>query len=241
MRASEIIATLPSRHLGNERSIWVREPASAATAGNLVLFFDAEMYREKVGAAGIIEDLVAQDAIADAWFVFVSSHSPEARWRECPCYPPFADFVRDELLPWLERRFPPVAAARRRTAVGLSYTGLAASYLAFACPGLFQQVISQSGSYWWNEGWLIERFRELSQPIPAAFRLEVGRRETQTNLQHREDVFQRTAQIDAVREFRDVLAGTGHAVEYAESDGAHDAWAWAKALPGALRWALPRG
>jgi enterochelin esterase-like enzyme len=80
--------------LGNERSIWICEPESVSGPSDLVVFLDGERYRDRVGALSVIEALRGQ--VADSWFVFVSEESSEIRWRECPCYPPFARFIGEE-------------------------------------------------------------------------------------------------------------------------------------------------
>jgi enterochelin esterase family protein len=204
------------------------------------VFLDGELYRDRIGAVGIIDGLHQAGRIDDSWFVFVSMESPEARWRECPCYPPFARFISSELLPWLEHTHTGVKHARHRVLAGLSYTGLAAAYVASEAPGLFHKVISQSGSFWWNDCWLIKQTDRWSQPLGTEFHLDVGTRETQENVQHREDVLQVVSQIDGVRRFRSLLHSHGHAVRSVEFDGGHEFTAWAGTLPAALAWALPR-
>jgi enterochelin esterase-like enzyme len=92
----ETVLRLKSSRLENERSIWICEPERVSVASDLVVFLDGERYRDRVGAISLIEALHGQ--VADSWFVFVSEESPEARWRECPCYGPFAGFVGEELL-----------------------------------------------------------------------------------------------------------------------------------------------
>jgi enterochelin esterase-like enzyme len=236
-RSREAVERIRSRHLGNERAVWIREPARGA-ATRLVVFLDAEMYRDRVGAPAIIDELEKQRTIAGAWFVFVSSANVDARWKECPCYPPFARFVVEELLPWLETRRPEIAQVQERVLVGLSYTGLAAAFVAREFPGQFQKVISQSGSFWWRDGWLIDRYRAMRRTLPTAFHLDVGTKETQTNLQHHPDVFQKMPQIEGVRKFRDVLLKRGHEVRYVEFAGGHAAVGWRSTLREALRWAL---
>ena len=96
----QIVLQLNSSHLENERSIWICEPESVSGASDLVVFLDAERYRDRVDALSVIEELRGQ--VADSWFVFISQLSPEARWY----------------------------------------------------PGSFQRIISQSGSFWWNDFWL---------------------------------------------------------------------------------------
>ncbi len=233
----ELVASIPSTHLGNERTLWIREPRDAARAHHLTVFLDGEWYRDRVGAAEIL-DTHAPD-LADSWFVFVSSHSEAARWRECPCHSPFAAFIADELLPWLEQRHPPLAHLQTRTLIGLSYTGLAAAFIAHERPGFFHQVISQSGSFWWNDAWLIDAFENPPTRLPTAFYLSVGKRETQENLQHRPNVIQKISQLEGVRRFRDTLHQLDHRVHYSEFPGGHQFECWRADLPQALRWALP--
>jgi enterochelin esterase-like enzyme len=233
----ETVERIRSVPLNNERTIWIREPVDPVRAKSLTVFLDAELYRDRVKAGEVIAAL--QGEVADSWFVFVSMHSVEARWIECPCHRPFAQFIAEELLPWLEQSHPRIGRVEQRVIVGLSYTGLAAAFVAREYPGLFQKVISQSGSFWWNDAWLTRQVSESGIRLPTEFYLEVGKRETQVNLQHREGVLQVMSQIEGVRRFRDVLVESGHTVVYAEFEGAHDYEAWRQTLPAALRWALP--
>jgi enterochelin esterase-like enzyme len=234
---NETVAKIKSSPLQNERSIWIRAPRGPARAEQLTVFLDGELYRDRVEALSILDDL--KDSIPDGWFVFVSMESEEARWLECPCYPPFARFIVQELLPWLENRHPELRTIQQRTLVGLSYTGLAAAFVVKEFPGVFQKVISQSGSFWWQDCALVEQYRKLGR-LPTDFYLDVGTREAQENVQHRENVFQEVSQIEGVRRFRDVLLERGHSVRYVEFDGGHSFKSWKETLPGALRWALSR-
>lgn len=227
-----------SHHLGNERSIWLRPPRAPKQPAQLLVFLDGERYRERVGADAVLDTLDAEGVLPNTLIAFVSESSAEARWLECPCHPPFARFLNDELLPWLVESHPEVRVATRRVLTGLSYTGLAAAFAAFQRPGRWTHVISQSGSHWSNDCWLTQRHRELTTPLPTRYYLDVGRRETQVNVQHRADVLQVVSQIEGVRRFRDALQATGHLVEYVEFDGAHEYPAWRQTLPGALRWAF---
>jgi|HubBroStandDraft_6_1064221.scaffolds.fasta_scaffold417481_2 enterochelin esterase-like enzyme len=230
---------LKSAHLGNERSVWVIPPRDPTLSAQLAVFLDAERYRNRVGAVALLDKLTTAGALANTLFVFMSEQSAEARWRECPCHPPFARFINEELLPWLESHQAGANAASERVLIGLSYTGLAAAYVALQAKGRWTKVISQSGSHWSNDGWLTTQYQNLTQPLPVEFYLDVGIRETAENVRHHEDVLQVVSQIDAVRRFRDVLRATGHTVNYVEFDGGHDYSAWCQTLPGALRWALP--
>lgn len=236
---SETVHRLRSVELGNERSIWIRPPAAGTVAAPLVIFLDGELYRGHVHAVEVIEELRARHAIAEAWFVFVSYYEVAARWVECPCHPPFARFIVQELLPWLARTEPGIAAAPYRVLAGLSYSALAAAFAVREFPGTFQKMICQSGSFWSEEGKLVEEIRRAGRHFGAEWYLNVGSRERQTHVEHRPGLVQTMPQIEGVQRCRDALRATGHTVHYAEFDGGHEyAW-WGKTLPEALAWALP--
>jgi enterochelin esterase family protein len=232
---NEVISRITSVHLQNERLIWVRPPRDRSSAGHITIFLDGESYRDQVGASSVIDSLRVD--IADSWFVFVSMESVEARWLECPCYRPFARFLVEELLLWLATQHQELRRVQKRTLIGLSYTGLAAAFVAKEFPGIFRRVISQSGSFWWNDCWLSEQFR-LGARVPTDFYLDVGTKEVAEKVLHRADVLQEVSQIEGVHRFRDVLRLKGHTVRYVEFDGGHDFTAWRRTLPGALEWAL---
>jgi enterochelin esterase family protein len=232
---NEFGARLRSVHLQNERLVWVRPPRDRSAAEHVSIFLDGELYRDRVEANSVIDDI--QDDIADSWFVFVSMESVEARWLECPCYEPFASFIATELLPWLSTRHHELGLVEKRTLIGLSYTGLAAAFVAIQCPGVFQRVISQSGSFWWNNCWLAEQYRSRVR-VPTDFYLDVGTEELAEDVRHREDVLQVVSQVEGVRRFREVLDLKGYSVRYAEFEGGHDPASWRQTLPDALRWAL---
>ncbi|WP_316213443.1 MULTISPECIES: alpha/beta hydrolase [unclassified Bradyrhizobium] len=229
--------TLKSIHLANERAVWVREPEHRAT--NVTVFLDAELYRDCVGATSIIDALYSKGDIDSSLFVFVSMESAASRWVECPCYSPFAQFIEEELFPWLERAYPSALEAQERVIVGLSYTGLAAAYVSMMNPSRFTKVIAQSGSFWSSDCWIIDCFEKLDPKPKTEFYLDVGLQETQENVLHKEDVLQAVSQIEAVKRFRDALLRHGYQPRYVEFDGGHDFTAWNLTLPDALRWALP--
>lgn len=235
----ETIHKIRSAHLGNERPVWVRLPKTGAKPVNLVIFLDGELYRDRVGATAITNWLSDSGEIAPTAFVFVSMHSMEARSRECPCYPPFAQFILKEFLPWLEKLYPAVVDCKERVLAGLSYTGLAAAYVALQFPNAFTKVIAQSGSFWWNDCWLVDQYSRLKGKLPVDFHLDVGTNETQVDLDHGH-VRQTISQVDGVQRFRDVLIQSGHTVNYVEFNGGHEAVKWRETLSGALKWALPQ-
>ncbi len=230
--------TLRSEVLDNERAIWIRKPDTSAPELDLLVILDAELYRDRVQAPTIIESLFASGDLDNVLVVYVSCVNMDTRWIECPCYPPFAEFVAKELIPFVRSKYPQVADAKERVLAGLSYTGLAASFAALSHDGLFTKVISQSGSYWSNDCWLTKEFEGATLKNPPAFFLDVGDQETQDYVWHKEDVIQTLSQVEGVERFRDMLARNGYEVRFDTFSGGHSAEAWATSLPNALQWAF---
>lgn len=230
--------SLRSHILGNERALWITEPATLDHDLDLLVVLDAELYRDRVQAPKIIETLCHEGRLHPPLVVYVSCLSMDRRWVECPCYPPFAAFVADELMPRIHSLYPQTRNAAQRVIAGLSYTGLAASFVALSNDGLFTKVISQSGSYWSNDCWLIRHFHGTSLAHPPAFFLDVGDKETQERIQHTEEVVQTLSQIEGVERFRSMLEKNGYAVRFDTFSGGHSAEAWATSLPNALTWAF---
>lgn len=235
----ETLHSLRSDILENDRTIWIREPDTIDSDLDLLVILDAELYRNRVKAPKIIDTLFASMDLQDVLVVYVSCVNMDTRWIECPCHPPFNDFISKELIPWIYSNYPAAANAKERVLTGLSYTGLAASFTALSSDGLFTKVISQSGSYWSNDCWLIKEFEDRKQNHPPAFFLDVGDKETQQHVWHKEDLIQSVSQIDGVKRFRDMLERNGYQVRYDTFEGGHSAEAWATSLPNALKWAFP--
>jgi enterochelin esterase family protein len=148
---------------------------------------------------------------------------------------PFANFVGEELIPWVRRHYRIKAGPAHVVVAGSSFGGLAASYCAFVHPTSIGNVLSQSGSYWLTSDWqtstlpspmdrdrgdLIGEFMK-SPRLPIRFYVEVGQLES----------YQQTSNN---REFRDVLRLKGYAVTYHEFDGGHGYLSWRGSLADGL-------
>lgn len=228
-----------SASLKNERSIWLRIPSDSKNAAlPLLIFPDGEIYREQLDAEAVLDQMVAHGEIPECIAVFISHISPDHRFREFPAFPPFATFVLEELLPWIEKRFAVSQDPRQRTILGLSYSGLAAAYVALESGGRIGQVIAQSGSFWSEDGRLIDLFSKHA-PSPISFYLEVGSEETQDYLEHRPDLIQKESQLLANRRFRTALERRGYPLVYREiPGGTHHPNSWRNTFPQALAWAM---
>lgn len=223
-----------SRLLGNERDVFIYTPPGYDGDGapcDVLLLFDGWAYLDYVPTPTILDNLLAEGRIPPTVAVIVDYPTVEARNEELPCNRRFADFIAQELLPWVSQTYHVTDNPARTVVAGSSYGGLAAAYAAFRHPERFGNVLALSGSFWWGPGgpaepdWLTRQFVERSR-LPIRFYLEVGLLE---DLEHGPP-----DQLAANRHLRDVLRARGYRVRYQEFNGGHDYLCWRGALADGL-------
>jgi enterochelin esterase family protein len=243
--------TLKSENVKATRGFTVYTPAGYDPAGGpygLLVLFDGEWYRDPQLIAGpvILDNLMAQHQIAPLIAVMVeNSTGNEDRIHDLGNSPAFADFLAEELVPWVRQNYPVATDPARTIVGGLSLGGLMASYCGLFHPEVFGNVLSQDGAYWaWEgypqmstraleteTGWLTRRFATTPK-LPLQFFLEVGRLEQFFNTDYPLEN----------RRLRDVLEAKGYAVTYEEINGSHDPLNWRSTLAdGLIALARPVG
>lgn len=145
------------------------------------------------------------------------------------CHRPFADFLAQELLPWLRRTCALTTNPAQTILAGGSLGGLAAAFFALAYPDYFGSVLAMSGSFWWwpddemEWEWLTRQFA-IREYLPLRFYLEIGLLEsspTATGF---------PGQLLANRHLQDVLQAKRYEVIYEEQMHGHDSMPWAGVL-----------
>jgi len=217
---------LQSRILDNERRVWVYLPPVYEPGGEqygLLLLFDGCTYIDHIPTPTILDNLYAAKRLPPLVAVMLTNPNGKTRGRELPCYPPFADFLSQELLPWIRHRYHVTTDPARTVVAGASYGGLAAAFAGLRRPDLFGNVLSQSGAFWWKpEGdpedeWLVRQFA-VGPTLPLRFYLDVGLLENKTDTC--------LSQLAVNRHLRNVLHAKGYSVSYAEFSGGHDVLCW---------------
>jgi enterochelin esterase family protein len=176
----------------------------------------------------ILDNLVAAKKIRPLVAILVDNQSEESRDRDLECYPPFADFLAKELVPWAHQRYRFSAEPERTIVGGVSLGGLTAAYCALRYPEVFGNVLSQSGAFWyfpgWEDqevndtspfGWLIRQF-VTARKLPIRFYLEAGLFEIDCP----------DTLLAQNRRMRDVLEAKGYSVVYSEFAGGHEFLSW---------------
>jgi APA family basic amino acid/polyamine antiporter len=244
-RGSVETIEVDSKILGNQRKVSIYTPPGYRAKGStygLLLLFDRRSYLSDVPTPTILDNMQAEKAIPPMVAVLVDSRvtndpDGDARSRELPPNPKFQRFLREELVPLIRARYNVSTDPKRNVVAGSSYGGLAAAFTGLSSPDVFGNVVSQSGSYWWNPeccrsrdadmvflsedaGWLVKEFAAAPRK-PLRFYMDVGLWETADMLLPN-------------RILRSVLEGKGYEVTYREFTGGHDYVNWRGTLSDGL-------
>ena len=231
-------ASLTSTRLHEPRDLWVYTPpgydsAAARRTGGLpmLVLFDGGAYTGRmVPTPTILDNMLADHRIEPLVAVFIANGA--RRMQELAANPDFADFVADEVLPWVRQRYAVTTLASKTAIGGSSHGGLMATFVALRYPRLFGNVISQSASHWWGpdgeEGEWLSRTVATMPKLPVRFYMDVGVYETDRSAN------QGPGQVWPNRHFRDVLRARGYDVDYHEFAGAHEYLNWRGTISDAL-------
>lgn len=211
---------LSSTLLGNTRDVWLYLPANAKPEALLVTF-DGAKYTQLVPTPTILDNLMADGKIPPTAAVFVDNVNRQSRGIELPPNPVFADFLAQEMIPWVRQQGVQVPADKTVVA-GSSYGGLASAYVARVHPDVFGNVLSLSGSFWWSPSgktpaWLTRQYAAM--PVaPIKFYLDAGRYESFYN--GIEGI------LETNRTLGHVLRAKGYQVTQRENESGHDYYHW---------------
>jgi enterochelin esterase-like enzyme len=226
---------LKSDLLQNERSISVYTPPNYRAGGApyaLLVLFDEGAYLNQVPTPVILDNLIAAQKIPPTIAVLIANPSQDTRSKELPPNPTFAEFLAQELVPWVRARYSVTTDPSRAVVAGSSYGGIAATYAGLRHPELFGNVLCQSGSFWWapdhsvgpnadattETGWLAREFIR-SPKLPLRFWMDAGVFEVDTNGTG-------GAILEPSRHMRDVLLAKGYEVHYRQYASGHDYLNW---------------
>lgn len=201
----------------------------------LCVVLDAEFYLERMDGVATIEKLSAHGAIPPTAFVFVPFVTHEDRQRDYTCNEEHADFITQEVYLWAKGQFPKLSE-RGHAICGLSLSALQAAFIQFRHGTLFSRVVCQSGSFWWNDEWLLSEVPERSE---ARCYLSVGNQETDTDVEHPPTPLrQLVSQVESNKNLADALRKAGAEVRFEIFDGNHEIEHWNAELSDALKWVL---
>jgi predicted alpha/beta superfamily hydrolase len=142
----------------------------------------------------------------------------------------YGRFLLEELIPFVDTRFPTDRRARARGLGGSSLGGLVSLYLALRHPGSFGKVAVLSPSVWWDRNRIVREVRALPRRADLKIWLDIGTEEGRL-------------EVKRARLLRDALLAKGWRaprLRYLEALGAvHDEAAWGDRAGDVLEFLFP--
>jgi enterochelin esterase-like enzyme len=228
-----------SKALAEDRAVTVYTPPGFGTSGEpypVVVLFDGAVYgggrRTHVPTPTILDNLISERRIPPVVGVLVHAR---AREPELGGSAEFIQFLAEELMPLVRRRYQGAGDPAHVVIGGSSLGGAAAAYAALERPDVFGNVLSQSGAFWLPRDvrdpvrqefipprtWLIDEYIERPR-VPVRFWMEVSPFESPAKM------------LGPNRQLRDVLRAKGYVVTYREFPSGHDYLHWRDSLADGL-------
>jgi enterochelin esterase family protein len=222
---------------GRERDAWVAVPKEGAAGANLLIVFDGPQYLDEIPLPAILDSLTAAGAIGPTVAVMIDNGGGPQRIEDLGNRAAFADWLADQLVPWMRARYQLSKDPHHTVAMGSSAGGLAAAFVALRRTEVIGDAISLSGAFWradeakasppWE--WLTS-YVSVAPKRDARFVLDVGEKETMGVLGGTGPSIR-----DANRRLKQALETRGYAVQYAEAPGGfHAPESWRVRLPAML-------
>jgi enterochelin esterase family protein len=227
---------VPSVAFGGSRPVAVYLPARFRRTRRYraLVVFDGGDYLRYAGMKTVLDNLIHRYEIPP--LVVALTQSPD-RQAEYAANPATAAFVAQDLLPFLEQRFPLRGRARDRGLAGASLGAVAAFLTASLYPDLFGRLLLQSGSFAFTDigahlrGGLFEpvvalvnSFRADPRPVSERVFVSCGVYESL---------------IYENRSLVPLLQRAGMTVRYAEARDGHNWENWRDRLREGLSWLFP--
>jgi enterochelin esterase family protein len=227
---------VPTSELGGERPLAVYLPARmrATRRYPLLVVFDGLDYVRYARLQTVLDNLIHRHEIAP---MIVALSPSDDRFGEYTANPAHARFVVQELLPFLEARFPVRPTPAARGLMGASLGAVAALSTAWRHPGVFGRLLLQSGSFAFTDIGESDRGPVLSSVVPFvnAFREAPGRLADRIYL----TCGTYESLIYENRALAALLQGTRNDVRYVEARDGHNWENWRDRLREGLSWLFP--
>jgi enterochelin esterase-like enzyme len=212
-----------SEILEGNRRIWAYTPYGYTENNSpykLLVLTDGFEYLNFLSAPVIFDNLIDEGAIPPIVCIFIESTNN--RYNELTCNDSFSKFISEEVMPWAYKQYNISRNSQDAVIGGVSLGGLAATYIAFKNSAIFGNVISQSGSYWYESQWLTTEFKN-SEALPINFYLNAGVLED-----HPYD--DEPIMMEVINNMRDTLLSKGYNVKYENFQSGHDYLCWGETL-----------
>jgi enterochelin esterase-like enzyme len=228
---------VPTKALGGTRFCQVYLPArfTESRRYSLVVMHDGSDYLNYASMKVVLDNLIDRLEIPD--LIVACIDSPD-RLKEYGADRRHAEFVTEELLPWLTARYPLRDAPRARCLMGASFGGVASLSTAFHYPGVWGRLLLQSGSFAFTDIGHHNHRGPVFDPV-VRFMNEFRGRPSAVS----ERVFMSCGTYESLiyenRSMVPLLADTGMQVRLVEARDGHNWENWRNRSREGLSWLFP--
>lgn len=216
-----------SNILNNDRRVWVYTPSGYSNKEKpykLLVLTDGFDYINYLSIKNVLDNLITDKEIDPIVCVLVSSN--DNRYEELTCNEKFADFITLEILPWINSNYNVDITPQNHIIGGVSLGGLTASYIGYKYSNYFGNILSQSGSFWYEKEWLTEQYKN-SDKLPLKIYLCAGLLEDYP-------YDDEPVMMEVINNMRDVLLQKEYDVTYETFSSGHDYLGWGETLASGL-------
>ena len=228
--------TIASAAFGEPRRVRVYLPARYRSTRRypLLVVHDGRDYVRFSSLGTVLDNLIHRLEVAP---MIVALTDAEERLQEYPDHRPHARHLTEELVPWLEEKYPLRREPSARGLMGASFGAVASLSCAWRYPGFYGRLLLQSGSFAFTD---IGQHRRGPAFDPVvrfvnAFRKKPGRPS--------EKVFVSCGTYESLiyenRSMVPFLQATGMDVRYVEARDGHNWENWRDRLREGLSWLFP--
>lgn len=228
--------TVPSALHGTPQRVVLYRPGRMRPTRRyrLLVVFDGEDYLRFAGLKTVLDNLIWRSELPP--LVVALTQSPD-RMLDYTANPGHADWVVQELLPWLEAHLPLRQRAAERGLLGASLGAVAALSTAARHPGTFGRLMLQSGSFAFSDHGEVPEHPRLR---PVAEFVNALRQDTPRLA---ERIFVSCGVYESLiyqnRTLVPRLRDAGMDVRFVESRDGHNWEAWRDRLRSGLTWLFP--
>ncbi|MEM7352162.1 MAG: alpha/beta hydrolase-fold protein [Acidobacteriota bacterium] len=229
-------ASIESAAFGGSRQVQIYLPARFRPSRRypLLVVHDGRDYMRFSSLGTVLDNLIHQLEVAP---MIVALTNAEERLEEYPDHHPHAEFLTDELVPWLEKAYPLRPEPSARGLMGASFGAVASLSCAWRNPGVYGRLLLQSGSFAFTDIGQHQRGPAFDPVVKFvnAFRKKPGRPS--------EKVFVSCGTYESLiyenRSMVPLLQATGMDVRYVEARDGHNWENWRDRLREGLSWLFP--
>jgi enterochelin esterase family protein len=229
-------SSIPSRALGRESRLRIYLPARFRRSRRyaLLVVHDGGDFLNYAGMSTVLDNLIHRLEVAE---MVVAFSEPGQRLVEYADHPAHTRFLADELVPWLEARYPLLPDPASRGLMGSSFGAVASLAAAWRRPARFGRLLLLSGSFAFTDIGPNPRGPAFA-PI-VAFMNEFRKRPGPVS----EQMFVACGTYESLiyenRSIVPVLQSTGAEVRYVEARDGHNWENWRDRLRDGLSWLFP--